>query len=172
MKRIFLFTSIAFFGLFIAVSESNGQIPSIVPDLLSLSKVSWGMKMDQVEKNYGSKMSVDSDSTLHFDDLFLESKVKVNLTFGKHPDFEGLKFVEVQFDDKDFGEKLFAYLKTRYGEKFESKAEEKTKLFITILLESKKWTLDKERVLLITISKGSEILALNLLYGVTKKDHK
>ncbi len=128
--------------------------------------------MDEVKERINGIMDTNSDSTLHFDDSFLQSKVRVTLTFGKSPVFEGLKTVEVQFDDKNLGETLFSYLKVRYGEKFESKRQEKTKLFITVQFETKKWTLEHESIALIAFSKGSEILALNLFYARTAKDQK
>lgn len=172
MKRIFVLKWILVIVPFVVVPESNGQIPSTGSDLSSLSNVSWGMKMHEVKERINGKMDADSDSTLHFDDSFLQSSVSVILTFGRYPDFEGLKIVEVQFDDKNLGEKLFSYLKVRYGEKFESKRQEKTKLFITVQVETKKWTMDHERIVLITFSKGSDIFALSLLYGGTGKDQK
>lgn len=172
MKWTFVLKSILVIGPLIVVSESRSQIPSKDPDLPSLSNVRWGMKMHEVKERINSKMDMDSDSTLCFDDSFLQSKVRVILAFGKYPDFEGLKLVEVQFDDKNLGEKLFSYLKNKYGEKFENKRQEKTKLFFTVQFESKKWTLEHERIVLITFSKGSDILALNLLYAGTGKDQK
>jgi hypothetical protein len=172
MKWTFVLKSILVLGPLIVISESNGQIPSKGPDLPSLSNVRWGMKMHEVKERINGIVDTDSDSTLHFDDSFLQSRVRVILTFGKYPDFEGLKIVEVQFDDKNLGEKLFSYLKVRYGEKFESKRQEKTRLFITIQLETKKWTLEHERIVLITFSKGSDIFAVNLLYAGTGKAQK
>ncbi len=172
MKWTFVLKSILVLGPLIVVSESNGQIPSKGPDLPSLSNVRWGMKMHEVKECINGIMETVSDSTWHFDDSFLQSKVRVILTFAKYSDFEGLKAVEVQFEDKNLGEQLFSYLKVRYGEKFEIKRQEKTKLFITIQLETKKWTLEHESVVLITFSKGSDILALNLLYGGPGKDQK
>jgi hypothetical protein len=172
MKWTFVLKSILVLGPLIVVSESNGQIPSKASDLPSLSNVRWGMKMHEVKERINGILETDSDSTLHFDDSFLQSKVRVILTFEKYPDFEGLKIVEVQFDDKNLGEKLFSYLKARYGEKFENKKQEKTKLFITVQFETKKWTLEHENIMLITFSKGIDILALNLLYRGTGKNQK
>jgi hypothetical protein len=172
MKWTFVLKLILFLGPLIVVSESNGQIPSKGPDLPSLSNVRWGMKMHEVKERINGIMDTDSDSTLHFDDSFLQSKVRVILTFGKYPDFDGLKIVEVQFDDKNLGEKLFSYLKVRYGETFESKRQEKTKLFFTVQLETKKWVLEHERIVLIAFSKGSDIFALSLLYAGTGKEQK
>ncbi len=171
MKRAFVLKSILL-GLLIVVSESIGQVPSKGADLPSLSNVSWGMKMHGVKERINNRIDMDSDSTLRFDDSFLQSKVRVILTFGKYPDFEGLKLVEVEFDDKDLGEKLFLYLKARYGENFKSEKQEKTKFFVTVQFETKKWTLEHERIVLITFSKGSDILALNLLYARTGRDQK
>ncbi len=130
------------------------------------------MNMHEVKECIKDLMETDSDSTLHFDDSFLQSKVRVIFTFGKHPDLEGLKQVEVQFDDKNLSEKLFSYLNARYGETFESKRQEKTKLFITVQFETKKWTLEHETIVLIKFSNGSDILALNLLYAGIRKDQK
>ena len=164
--------SILILELLIIVSDLSGQIPSNGADLLSLSNVAWGMNMSEVSGHSNAIIETDSDSTLHFDDLFLESTVRIILTFGKNPDFEGLKIVEVQFEDKDLAEKLFSYLHVRYGEKFESKKQAKTKLFITIELESKKWKLEHENMTLITFSKGSDILAVNLLYERSGRNTK
>jgi len=159
-------------GLITVISESNGQIPANGFDIPSLSNVHWGMTIYEVKELLKSITDTNSDSTLRFEDSFLQSKVGVILTFGKHPDFEGLRTVEVQFDDTSLGEKLFLYLKARYGEQFESMRQEKTKLFLTVQLDSKKWTLDNESVVLIEFSKGSDIFALNLLYRATGKDRK
>ncbi len=172
MKRIFILNLILVLGLLIVVSESKGQIPSTGSDLPSLSNVHWGMKMHEVKERINGITDMDSDSALHFDDSFLQSKVSVILTFGKYPDFEGLKTVDVQFDDKSLSEKLLSYLKLRYGEKFESKKQEKTKLFITLQLESKKWTLEHENIILFTFSNGNDILGSNLLYARTGKLQK
>jgi hypothetical protein len=172
MKRIFVLKWILALVPFIAVPESNGQIPSTGSDLSSLSNVSWGMKMDEAKARINLTLDTGSDSTLQFDDSFLQSKVKVILIFGKRPDFEGLKTVDMQFDNKNLVDKLFSYLKIRYGEKFETKSQEKTKLFFTVQLETKKWTQDHERIVLIKFSNGNDILALNLLYAGTGKDQK
>ena len=151
----------------LAVAQLNAQIPSVGADLPSLSNVHWGMKMQDVSARINKPMASDSDSSCYFEDSFLESKALVLLTFGQHPEVEGLKSVEVQLDDNNSEEKLLSYLKMRYGEKYESKNQEKTKLFFTIQFERKKWALENESVSMITFSKGSDILALNIFYSRT-----
>lgn len=172
MKWAVVLKLIFVLGPLIVFSESNGQIPSKGPDLPSLSNVRWGIKMQEVKELFKGKLEADSDSTLYFEDSFLQSKVRVILKFEKYSDFEGLKTVEVRFDDKTLGEKLLSYLKVRYGEKYETKRQEKTKLFFTVQLETKKWTLEHEDIMLATFSKGSEILALNFFYTGTGKEQE
>ena len=166
MKWTFGLTSILFLETLLVVPKSDCQIPSTGSDLPSLSKVKWGMSAQEVRGVVGRSTEVSSDSTLDFEDSFLDSRVEVYLTFGKYPDFNGLKIVEVQFADASAAERLLSYLKNRYGEKCEKQKQKKTKLFFTVEIESAKWLLEKEDVVLTTLFHESEVLSVSLVYGV------
>jgi hypothetical protein len=151
------------FGLFALISVSKCQIPASGSDLPSLSTVQWGMSRQEVKDRIGRDIEGVGDTALTFQDSFMNSNVHVNLTFGEVDSEEGLRFVEIQFDEKN-AEKLRSYLKARYGEKFETEKKEKTNLFFTVNLEALKWLLKSESIIMMVFSHGDEVLGLSLLY--------
>ena len=161
-------TRILCLGFFIAISISKCQIPASGPDFHSLSGVRWGMTMQEVKERIGRDVEEMTDSSLTFPDSFLNSNVHVTMTFGQADSEKGLKFVEVQFDEKN-AEKLRSYLKNRYGNNYEIEKKEKTKLFFTVNFEASKWLLKSENVVMIVFSQGDQVLALSLLYSGGKK---
>jgi hypothetical protein len=168
MKWKYVLPLILVFGPLAVVSEAICQIPDSGCDIASLSSVRWGMSMQEVKDRFGSKSEAPSDTSMIFEDSFLDSKVKVTLTFGDSPRQNGLKFVEVQFDDNNLSDKLLPYLKTRYGEQYEMQKQEKRKFFITINFETRKWVLKHETVIMAVLSGGEEVMALSLLYNSGK----
>ena len=114
--------------------------------------------MQEVKERIGRDVEEIGDTALTFPDSFLNSNVHVTLTFGKADSEKGLRFVEVQFDEKN-AEKLRSYLKNHYGKNYEIEKKEKTKLFFTVNFEASKWLLKNESVVMIVFSHGDEVLA-------------
>jgi len=155
---------ILFFGILFAASISKGQIPASGSDLPSLSSVHWGMDRQEVKMQIGRDTEEIGDTAIAYQDSLKGSIVHVALTFGKADSEKGLKFVEVQFGEKNV-EGLRSYLTTRYGNNYETERKEKTKLFFTVKLEASKWLLRNESITMMVFSHGDEVLALNLLYN-------
>jgi len=155
---------ILYLGFFSAFSLLKCQIPASGADLPSLSSVQWGMSMEGVKDLIGRHMEEIGDTALTFPDSFLSSNVHVTMTFGKSDSDKGLRFMEIQFDEKNV-ESLRSYLITRYGKDYETEKKEKTKLFFTVNLEASKWLLKSESVVMMAFSHGDEVLALSLLYN-------
>jgi len=126
------------------------------------------MSMQEVKGQMGRAAEETGDTALTFPDSFLNSNVQVMMTFGQADSEKGLKFVEVQFDEKN-AEKLRSYLKNRYGNNYEIEKKEKTKLFFTVNFEASKWRVKSENVVMIVFSQGDQVLALSLLYDGGKK---
>lgn len=169
MKWKFVLPSILIFGPLTIVSDAIGQIPDSGSDFASLASVRWGMNQQEVKDRFGSTIEATSDTSMIFEDSFLDSKVKVVLTFGDSPRQNGLKFVEVQFVDNNLSDRLLSYLITRYGDKYEIQKQEKRKFFITINFETRKWVLEPETVIMAVFSSGGEVTALSLLYNPGKE---
>jgi hypothetical protein len=169
MKWKYVLPSILVFGPLAVVSEAICQIPDSGADIPSLASVRWGMSMQEVKDRFGSRSEATSDSSMIFEDSFLDSKVKVVLTFGDSRRQSGLKSVEVQFADNNLRDKLLSYMKTRYGEKYEMRKQEKHKFFITINFETRKWVLGHGTVIMAVFSSGEEVMALSLLYDPGKE---
>ena len=165
MKGKFFLNSMAF-GFFVVVCNTSCQIPSTGSDLPSLSGVQWGMSMQEVKDRIHRDVNGEGDTAIVFKDSFMDSNVNLTLTFGEADTQKGLRFVEIQFDDKNV-EKLRSYLKTRYGEKYETEKKEKSKLFFTVNFEAAKWLLKSESVVMVVFSQGDEVLSLSLLYRWT-----
>ncbi len=155
---------ILFLGFFAAVSTSQCQIPAPGSDLRSLSTVHWGMSMQEVKDRIGRHAEESGDTALSFPDSFLNSNVHVTMTFGKADSDKGLRFMDIQFDEKN-AEKLRSYLKNRYGKNYETEKKEKTTLFFTVNFEASKWLLKSESIIMMVFSHGDEVLALSLLYN-------
>ncbi|MGA9407826.1 MAG: hypothetical protein WBW71_11910 [Bacteroidota bacterium] len=119
--------------------------------------------MREVEDRIHRDVEVLGDTALAFQDSLMNTNVHVMLTFGEADTEKGLRFVEIQFDEKN-AEKLRAYLKARYGEKYETEKKKTAKLFFTVNLEASKWLLKNESVIMIVFSQGDQILAISLLY--------
>lgn len=162
MKRKIFLKSIAL-GLVIVIYNANCQIPVTGSDLASLSGLRWGESIQEVKDSVHRDLKEEGDTALTFQDSFLDSNVEVTLKFGQPGAERGLQFVEIQFDGKNV-EKLRAYLKSRYGEKYETEKKEKSKLFFTVNLEASKWSLKNEIVVMMVFSQGDQILSLSLLY--------
>ncbi len=162
MKGKIFLKSIAF-GFFVVVNNTNCQIPATGSDLPSLSGLRWGMSMREVKDRMHRDVKEEGDTALTFQDSFMDSNVHVTLTFGEADSERGLRFVEIQFDENNV-EKLRTYLKSRYGDKFETEEKEKSKLFFTVNLEASKWSLKSESVVMMVFSQGDQVLALSLLY--------
>ena len=154
---------ILYLSFFSTFSLLKGQIPASGADLPTLSSVQWGMSMQEVKGRIGRHMEEIGDTALSFPDSFLSSNVHVMMTFGKADTNEGLRFMEIQFDEKNV-ESLRSYLIARYGKSYETEKKEKTKLFFTVNLEASKWLLKSESILMMVFSHGDEVLALSLLY--------
>ena len=169
MKWKYVLPSILVFGPLAVVSDAICQIPDSGPDIASLSAVRWGMSMQEVKDRFRSTIETISDTSMILEDSFLDSKVKVVLTFGDSPLQNGLKFVELQFADNNLLDRVLLYLKTRYGEKYEMQKQEKHKFFITIDFETRKWVLEHETMVLAVFSSGGEVMALSLLYNPGKE---
>ena len=90
------------------------------------------------------------------------------MTFGKADSDKGLRFIDIQFDEKNVGV-LRSYLTTRYGNNYETEKKEKTKLFFTLNFEASKWLLKNESIIMTVFSHGDEVLALSLLYSKAGK---
>ncbi|MGA7160281.1 MAG: hypothetical protein WBZ48_04725 [Bacteroidota bacterium] len=165
MKGKILLNSLAF-GIIVVFSNTNCQIPSAGSDLPSLSGVRWGMSMHEVKGRMNRDVNGEDDTAMTFRDSFVDSNVQVTLAFGEADTLKGLRFVEIQFDDKNV-EKLRSYLKARYGEKYETEKKEKSKLFFTVNFEAAKWYLKSESIVMIVFSQGDQVLALSLLYKWT-----
>lgn len=157
-------SKILFLGLFSTLSALKCQIPATGSDLPSLSKLHWGMNMQEVNDRIGRHAEGIGDTSLAFPDSFQISNVQVMLTFGTADGEKGLKLVEVQFDRKN-AEKLRSYLITHYGKNYETEKKEKTKLFFTVRLEASKWHLISENIMMMVFSHGDDVLSLSLLYN-------
>jgi hypothetical protein len=150
-------------GFFVIVCNANCQIPATGSDLPSLSGLRWGMSIQEAEDCMHREVTREGDTAFAFQDSFIGSNVHVRLTFGGADSETGLRFVGIQFDEKNV-EQLRSYLKTRYGEKYETEKKEKSKLFFTVNFEAAKWLLKRESVIMIVFSQGDQVLALSLLY--------
>jgi hypothetical protein len=155
---------ILFLVFFSVISISKCQIPASGSDLPSLSSIRWGMSKQELKDRIGRHTEEIGDTALTFPDSFLTSHAHVTLTFGRADSDKGLRFVEIQFDEKNV-EELRSYLMTRYGKNYEIEKKEKTKLFFTVNLEASKWLLKSENIIMMIFSHDDEVLALSLLYN-------
>jgi len=155
-------------GIFLASSAAVCQIPLSGSDLPSLSAVHWGMSREEVKNRIHRNVQPSGDTALTFQDAFMDSTVQVVMTFGESDSSNGLRFIEIQFDNKN-AEKLRSYLTSRYGNNYETEKKEKTKWFFTIHFEAAKWYLKGESVVMIVFSQGGDVLGLSLLYGRMKQ---
>ena len=165
MKRGITFASL---GCFLAYTVVKCQIPLSGSDVPSLSAVHWGMSKDEVKRQIHQDIQPSGDTALTFQDTFMDSTVRVVMTFGESDSAKGLRFIEIQFDDKN-AEKLRSYLKSRYGDKYETEKKERSKWFFTIHFEAAKWFLKGESVVMVVFSQGEDVLGLSLLYGRIKQ---
>jgi hypothetical protein len=151
-------------GFLFTGSAARGQIPASGSDVQSLSRVQWGMSVEEVKERIGKRVEEMTDTSLSFPDSFLNSNVHATLKFGKADSNKGLRFIDIQFDDKDV-EKLRSYLTTRYGKSYETEKKEKTKLFFTVNFEASKWLLKNESIVMMVFSHSGEVLGLSVLYN-------
>ncbi len=121
------------------------------------------MTMQEVKDRIGSHAEEIGDTALSFPDSFLTSHAHVTLTFGKADSDKGLRFCEIQFDEKNV-EELRSYLTTRYGKTYGTEKQEKRKLFFTVNFEASKWLLKNESIVMVVFSHDDEVLALSLIY--------
>lgn len=170
MQKKNLLNMIVLVGLFL-LNEAFSQIPSMGADLPSLKSLRWQMNMQEAKdslKRY-ARIEVKSDSTLTYDDRFLNSNVKVKLQFTAVGSYQSLESVDATIQDKSLSEKILKYLIDRYGKPYDTHRKEESKLFITLIMEVKRWKLEKETVLLATLSRGEEIVSLNIAYKFLKQ---
>jgi hypothetical protein len=150
------------------------QIPTTGSDIQTLSAFHWGMEYHSARNKVSSMKEIkkSTDSTVTYEDVFLNTIVNVNLKFSK--DSLLLKSIDVQFSKPDqvLSQSLDKYLLDHYGSQFIRKKEQKTKLFWTIEMDMKVWRVDNERVMMITFSHGEDILGLNVFYSVGKQGQK
>jgi len=151
-------------GFLFSGSAARGQIPASGSDFQSLSRVQWGMNLEEVKQRIGKDVEEMTDTSLSFPDSLLNSNVHVTLKFGEADSDKGLRFIDVQFDTKDV-EQLRSYLTARYGKSYETEKKEKSKLFFTVNFEASKWRLKNESIMMMVISHGDEVLALSMLYN-------
>ena len=126
------------------------------------------MSMQEVRDRIGRRGEEIGDTAIAFPDSFLNSSIHATMTFGKADSDKGLRFIDIQFDEKNVGV-LRSYLTTRYGNNYETEKKEKTKLFFTLNFEASKWLLKNESIIMTVFSHGDEVLALSLLYSKAGK---
>ena len=146
------------------------QIPAKGSDFTTLSNLRWDMSIQNVRELISSKREIQksTSTTLSYDDTLLNSKAIITLKFDEENIC--LKSIDATFSqpNKELSNSLYTYLVTKYGDKFISNKEQKTKLFMTFVIEMKIWKLDDEGVGMGVFSRGDETIGVNIFYSHSK----
>jgi hypothetical protein len=143
------------------------QIPAKGSDFPTLSNLRWGITMKDARDSIGAKRELNktTSTTLSYEDTLLNAKGTISLKFTEDSTkLNNINFV-ISKPTKELSQSIEKYLVNRYGDKYVSKKEQKTKIFITVEIEMKLWRLNGEGVGMGVFSRGDEIMGLNIFYG-------
>ncbi len=144
------------------------QIPAKGADFPSMANLRWGMSMKEARDSIGVKREIKktTSSALSYEDTILNTKAIITLKFIEKSSDLILNFIDVAFAQPNIEllHLVERYLNNRYGIKYETKKEKKSKLFFTIEAEFRRWQLGNEYVGLVFFYRGKEFLGINLTY--------
>lgn len=171
MQKINLLTLVIVMGL-LGNERVIGQIPGKGADFPTMASLRWGMTMKEARDSIGVKREIKktTSTTLSYEDTLLNAKAIITLKFIEKDSDLILNFIDAPLTEpnRELTQLVEKYLSNRYGLKYESKKEKKSKFFITIEMEIKRWRFENEYVGLVICYRGEEILGLNLTYHLSE----
>jgi hypothetical protein len=171
MHKINLLALVFMMGL-LGNEKAIAQIPGKGADFSTLASLRWGMTMKDALDSIGAKREIKktTSTTLSYEDTLLNTKAIITLKFVEKDSDLILDFIDAPFTEpnRELAQLVEKYLSNRYGLKYESKKEKKSKFFITIEMEFKRWRFNNEEVGLVICNRGEEILGINLTYHLSE----
>jgi hypothetical protein len=158
---------IGILGCAVAVS----QIPAKGSDFPTLSILRWGMSIQAARDLISSKREIQksTSSTLSYEDTLLNAKAIITLKFAAENFCLNGIDASLSKPNKELYKSVYTYLVTRYGDKYVSTKEQKTKFFIKFDMEMKLWRLDDEGVGMGIFSRGDDVIGINIFYTHANK---
>jgi hypothetical protein len=139
-------------------------------DFPTLSGLRWGMPIHTVQDLISSRRKIQKSTatTLTYEDTLLNANALITLKFSE--DIFCLNSIDATFPkpNKELYNSVYTYLVNKYGDKYVSNKEQKTKLFMTFDIEMKIWKLDDEGVGMGVFSRGDETIGVNIFYARSK----
>jgi hypothetical protein len=130
------------------------------------------MTMKEARDSIVAKREIQktTSTTLSYEDTILSTKAIITLKFTEKDKEMILDFIDVPLNDptRELVNSVEKYLVSHYGDQYEIKKEKKSKFFITIEMESKKWRLQNEQVGFVVCYKGEDVIGTNLTYQISK----
>jgi hypothetical protein len=171
MKNKILLTIIIIMELLVN-QRTIAQIPAKGADFPTMTGLRWGMTMKEARDSIVAKREIQktTSTTLSYEDTILSTKAIITLKFTEKDKEMILDFIDVPLNDptRELVNSVEKYLVSHYGDQYEIKKETKSKFFITIEMELKKWRLQNEEVGLVVCYKGDDVIGTNLTYQISK----